>query len=35
VAAGEPPPVGVVDARAPVVMGLAAWRSLREARPVS
>jgi myo-inositol 2-dehydrogenase/D-chiro-inositol 1-dehydrogenase len=34
VAAGEPPPVGTVDARAPLVIGLAAWRSLREGRPV-
>jgi myo-inositol 2-dehydrogenase/D-chiro-inositol 1-dehydrogenase len=32
--AGEPPPVGVVDARAPLVIGLAAARSLHEARPV-
>jgi len=24
-----------VDARAPLVIGLAAWRSLREGRPVS
>jgi myo-inositol 2-dehydrogenase/D-chiro-inositol 1-dehydrogenase len=29
-----PPPVSMVDARAPLVMGLAAWRSLREGRPV-
>ena len=28
------PPVGAVDARAPLVIGLAAWRSVREARPV-
>jgi myo-inositol 2-dehydrogenase/D-chiro-inositol 1-dehydrogenase len=34
-AAGEAPPVGAVDARAPLVIGLAAWRSLREGRPVS
>ena len=34
VATGEPPPVGTVDARAPLVIGLAAWRSLREGRPV-
>ena len=31
---GAPPAVGVVDARAPLVIGLAAWRSLREGRPV-
>ena len=30
----ETPPVGVVDARAPLVIGLAAWRSLREGRAV-
>jgi myo-inositol 2-dehydrogenase/D-chiro-inositol 1-dehydrogenase len=35
VAAGEPPPVGPDDARAPLVIGLAARRSLREARPVA
>jgi myo-inositol 2-dehydrogenase/D-chiro-inositol 1-dehydrogenase len=34
VSAGEPPPVGPADARAPLVIGLAAWRSLREGRPV-
>jgi myo-inositol 2-dehydrogenase/D-chiro-inositol 1-dehydrogenase len=34
VASGTPPPVGVADARAPLVIGLAAWRSLREGRPV-
>jgi myo-inositol 2-dehydrogenase/D-chiro-inositol 1-dehydrogenase len=34
VRAGEPPPVSVADARAPLVIGLAAWRSLREGRPV-
>jgi myo-inositol 2-dehydrogenase/D-chiro-inositol 1-dehydrogenase len=34
VAAGEEPPVSLVDARAPVVIGLAAARSLREGRPV-
>ena len=28
------PPVGARDARAPLVIGLAAWRSLREGRPV-
>ena len=33
-AAGAPPPVGPQDARAPLVIGLAAWRSLREDRPV-
>ena len=32
--AGEPPPVGPADGRAPLVVGLAAWRSLREDRPV-
>jgi myo-inositol 2-dehydrogenase/D-chiro-inositol 1-dehydrogenase len=31
---GTPPPVSVVDARAPLVIGLAAWRSLRDGRPV-
>jgi myo-inositol 2-dehydrogenase/D-chiro-inositol 1-dehydrogenase len=31
---GTPPPVSVTDARAPLVIGLAAWRSLREGRPV-
>jgi myo-inositol 2-dehydrogenase/D-chiro-inositol 1-dehydrogenase len=34
VASGTPPPVGREDARAPLVIGLAAWRSLRERRPV-
>jgi myo-inositol 2-dehydrogenase/D-chiro-inositol 1-dehydrogenase len=34
VSAGEEPPVGVVDARAPLVIGLAAARSLHEGRPV-
>jgi len=33
-AAGATPPVTTDDARAPLVIGLAAWRSLREARPV-
>jgi myo-inositol 2-dehydrogenase/D-chiro-inositol 1-dehydrogenase len=33
--AGEPPVVGPADARAPLVIGLAAWRSLREGRAVS
>ena len=32
--AGESPPVTIADARAPLVIGLAAWRSLREGRPV-
>ena len=32
---GDAPPVGPADARAPLVIGLAAWRSLREGRPVS
>jgi myo-inositol 2-dehydrogenase / D-chiro-inositol 1-dehydrogenase len=31
---GTPPPVTTSDARAPLVIGLAAWRSLREDRPV-
>src|SRR5918997_1269521 len=31
---GREPPVGIEDARAPLVIGLAAWRSLRERRPV-
>jgi myo-inositol 2-dehydrogenase / D-chiro-inositol 1-dehydrogenase len=35
IAAGEPPPVGPADARAPLVIGLAAWRSVREGRPVA
>ena len=34
VTAGEPTPVGPADARAPLAIGLAAWRSLREGRPV-
>jgi myo-inositol 2-dehydrogenase/D-chiro-inositol 1-dehydrogenase len=34
VATGEPPAVGTRDARAPLVIGLAAWTSLREGRPV-
>jgi myo-inositol 2-dehydrogenase/D-chiro-inositol 1-dehydrogenase len=34
VSAGEETPVGVVDARAPLVIGLAAGRSLHEGRPV-
>jgi myo-inositol 2-dehydrogenase/D-chiro-inositol 1-dehydrogenase len=32
---GAPTPAGVADARAPLVIGLAAWRSLREGRPVA
>src|SRR5918999_443307 len=31
---GREPAVGIEDARAPLVIGLAAWRSLRERRPV-
>ncbi|MDA0185583.1 inositol 2-dehydrogenase [Solirubrobacter phytolaccae] len=34
IATGTPPVVGVVDARAPLVIGLAAWQSLREGRPM-
>jgi myo-inositol 2-dehydrogenase/D-chiro-inositol 1-dehydrogenase len=34
VVAGEQPPVSGADARAPLAIGLAAWRSLREGRPV-
>ena len=34
VSRGKDPPVGVVDARAPLVIGLAAARSLHEGRPV-
>jgi myo-inositol 2-dehydrogenase/D-chiro-inositol 1-dehydrogenase len=34
VATGETPPVTCADARAPLVIGMAAWRSLREGRPV-
>jgi myo-inositol 2-dehydrogenase/D-chiro-inositol 1-dehydrogenase len=33
-AGGAEPPVGAVDARAPLAIGLAAWRSVRERRPV-
>jgi myo-inositol 2-dehydrogenase / D-chiro-inositol 1-dehydrogenase len=33
--AGATPPVSIVDARAPLVIGLAAWRSLREGRPLA
>jgi myo-inositol 2-dehydrogenase/D-chiro-inositol 1-dehydrogenase len=32
--AGDTPPVTGADARAPLVIGLAAWRSLRDGRPV-
>jgi myo-inositol 2-dehydrogenase/D-chiro-inositol 1-dehydrogenase len=32
---GAPPPVSGHDARAPLVIGLAAWQSLREGRPVA
>jgi myo-inositol 2-dehydrogenase/D-chiro-inositol 1-dehydrogenase len=35
VSTGATPPVTVADARAPLVVGLAAWRSLRENRPVA
>jgi myo-inositol 2-dehydrogenase / D-chiro-inositol 1-dehydrogenase len=35
VATGTPPPVGPADARAPLVIGLAALRSLREGQPCS
>jgi myo-inositol 2-dehydrogenase/D-chiro-inositol 1-dehydrogenase len=31
---GRPPPVSVKDARAPLLIGLAAWRSLRTGQPV-
>jgi myo-inositol 2-dehydrogenase/D-chiro-inositol 1-dehydrogenase len=34
VTAGRAPAVSTVDARAPLAIGLAAWRSLREGRPV-
>src|SRR4051812_15324002 len=34
VGAGEATPVGPADARAPLVLGLAAWKSVREARAV-
>jgi myo-inositol 2-dehydrogenase / D-chiro-inositol 1-dehydrogenase len=34
VRAGNPPPVTVEDGRAALVLGLAAWRSVRESRPV-
>jgi myo-inositol 2-dehydrogenase/D-chiro-inositol 1-dehydrogenase len=32
---GTEPPVSGRDARAPLVIGLAAWQSLREGRPVA
>ena len=32
---GAPSPVGLADGRAPLVMGMAAWKSVREARPVA
>jgi myo-inositol 2-dehydrogenase/D-chiro-inositol 1-dehydrogenase len=35
VKAASAPPVSFDDARAPLVIGLAAWRSLREGRPVT
>jgi myo-inositol 2-dehydrogenase/D-chiro-inositol 1-dehydrogenase len=35
IAAGTPPPVTTADARAPLAIGLAAWRSVREGRPVA
>ena len=34
VRSGDPTPAGAADARAPLVIGLAAWRSLREGRAV-
>jgi myo-inositol 2-dehydrogenase/D-chiro-inositol 1-dehydrogenase len=34
VSQGRTPPVTAADARAPLVIGLAAWRSVREGRPV-
>jgi len=34
VANDEPPPVTGADGRAPLIIGLAAWRSVREQRPV-
>ena len=34
VVSGEPTPVTGADGRAPLVIGLAAWKSLREGRPV-
>src|SRR5205823_2351955 len=35
VSSGRTPPVTTKDARAPLAIGLAAWRSLREGRPVA
>jgi myo-inositol 2-dehydrogenase / D-chiro-inositol 1-dehydrogenase len=35
VSAGETPPVTGPDARAPLVIGMAAWRSVRESRPIA
>jgi myo-inositol 2-dehydrogenase / D-chiro-inositol 1-dehydrogenase len=35
VQAGSPPPVSLTDARAPLVIGLAAWQSLHTGQPVS
>ena len=32
---GAPSPVNLADGRAPLVMGLAAWKSVREGRPVA
>jgi myo-inositol 2-dehydrogenase/D-chiro-inositol 1-dehydrogenase len=34
VASGTPPVVGSLDARAPLIAGLAAWKSVREGRAV-
>ena len=34
VASGTPPSVGPLDARAPLIAGLAAWKSVREGRAV-
>jgi myo-inositol 2-dehydrogenase/D-chiro-inositol 1-dehydrogenase len=31
---GRPPPVSLDDARAPLLIGLAAWRSLRTGQPM-
>jgi myo-inositol 2-dehydrogenase/D-chiro-inositol 1-dehydrogenase len=31
---GSPPPVSLNDARAPLLIGLAAWRSLQTGQPV-
>jgi myo-inositol 2-dehydrogenase/D-chiro-inositol 1-dehydrogenase len=35
VRSGVTPPVSGADARAPLVIGLAAWQSLTEGRPVT